>query len=594
MVTEPRDVRIWKPEDLLGTYGASEILPQFLEIIRLGQGEDVVTEPVKDSPEIARDFEACRQALLSVDLLPLLVEIAVNQDVSDEAGSQLDVRENGPERHFVSQLISYVSGPTGPWLAETLLNAWTCVIRDIVGSSTYQETIVGALETYGASLIACDQVSNGDRMTMTQDALHGRLHSTHKRLHKDLAPVFAERQWNEDVWREVATKAFDGTLYSRHRYSVKFSHDDRPVPVEAVREKTPEAILARFITSVVRSLESAEDTRRDSELDQLISLLRYCRVFAIPFVRPWLGIQIPRDAAMLREGLAGEPGGCLFVLCCPKDLADREPPDLNRAALVMNWILNRAALIEARQQRVAQKQRDQVSSLHSLTTAILSVRGIARKARFALKEEKYREAATLVNEAESAADRLAQLREASVRARKVSLGLERPMVPLKAADGEGFLKVVDEIVQESIEASVGVESGKRWGRQEIQNKPSWASVSSVRYDESHLRLILPEALRNCVKHGNGQDSVSVEADTQTIEDKSYLVLTVSNGLKGLKSSSDTQRLQREIHERRHEKLGLYQMTEAALAWSLPPPELSVDVIKSRFSVMIYTAVKDIV
>lgn len=394
---------------------------------------------------------------------------------------------------------------------------------------------------------------------------------------------------------EVPTTAFDGMLYSNYRYSVEFRDASHSVAAEADWENTPKGILKRFITSVSEALaaqetrEPAETTGSDPELGGLRSLFHSSYVFAFPFVRPWLGMEIPRDPAMIRARLAGEPGGCLFVLCCPKNLQQIGPADFNRLAPIMSSILSGAALIEARQQRVEQKKLDHVSSLHGLSTLLMVLDTTITNARIALADDRHEKGFERVRIAEVNMKRLKALHKASILAWKVDRHQAKPEDPSTPATTIEFIKKVEEIVKETIEATsrsrTGAEGWTTSRGVDIGNVATWACESGVLYDEWHLWLTVGEAIENCVKHGGGQDGFSLRADP---EEGPYLWLIVRNRLN---PEQNAQLLEQEISRRTHDKLGLYQMTQAARAWTFPVPRLLVDVQERSFIVTIGIAIR---
>lgn len=540
-----------------------------------GTGEALVEVPSfaevlspHGNPHPAKQLEAFRAIATTAGYLPILLELAVIDDVQMEAaieGVLSSEDDSTKPASFVSTVGCYV-----PHLA--IVDAWHASIGAVL-TSEFKHSIVAWPGTYSWGELSDPGEANAPLSTADAE----RLCAARKLLEDQLATLEDAGVSRESIEIVEATAPQSSTssplgFAYRHRYGFSFS--DAATKVLLGQSQGDHETAGAVQTLSYAFQEQVGQLDLPSEISALLSR---SILVVVPFVRPTevapLDLLLSRDDKTRNDPLESHPGGCLFAILVPPQV----PEDLDaRQVMTLRFsaTLTRAALREARlRTSIAESHHLELATLeHAVLHPCEELSAYLSLLEWTIDEQRLQNS--------DIADQLAAVRGGVERLRRAAdIGVSAfkgrvagaPSRPLaeEAAGGEELSKELKRVLDECAQSAawVGVTTSSPDRDQIIRQRVDIVTRTEVTYEAipgplsysaEYLTHVFTELLRNIFRRWAPEGELSIHL--QPAATRGFTQLVVSNSAAPRQSTGSSGL-----------RLGLHQMEVAAMLYDLPTP-----------------------
>jgi hypothetical protein len=554
-------------------------------------GECSAPDPSVLARQMALDLSCFRRLAKLVGFPPLLVELALIDDESLErsrhpkeghvsewsdytAALQPDETPQSDEHpEFVSVLAAYDEFAED----DRLLRAWHRATSRVVKEEGW--SIVGTPESY-QYVYLWDQVPKGvtqSRSTPPQQKPSNFV---------ERSDFVSTNPGDREAMARIGLPVF----YFFGKVTTSDLIEDRHRPVDRP-PRIARQLLAHLLDSTVEEFGDLEAQFLDGAL-----------LMIIPFTRPRFygspGLDPEHPQATQRSTRRGDrPGGAVFLLCSIEEARDDYSQSLipdqeteldrrvRRFAIAIWWLLFQSAMLEARQERDDTREADLAQyshliakSLRQVTThvanAISDAEGVSGIPTSVIDE---------LNHAEVESKRLAAVGEIARAALLIKSGRAATQELSLAATTTQFETIFYGLTSEVLNfvKSHGIQSAARRAQVRdinfVREPKSRLGTGTVRSNESYLRSLIGELVKNAVEYGgytdaNGSTFSIILEDVRRDNSSGYVRLRIANPIR----DDAAKKALVEMFRRRRLHLGLSHLELLAQVFSLPFPRFAVE------------------
>ena len=594
---EIRDGRMAKGflrKDLLGGLEESELFPpDFFQIFSLA--EKVRKGDLDKTPNIsserqtladlmAPDFESFSQLAKSFALELSLVELAIIDNDSleryDDARAQAATKIIGVKNHddqpkFVSAIAAFTDFKKN----NRLLKAWDTATERVV--TEMKRSIVGTPETY------------------------------------DYAYLWEVLSLSESVAPELPLDygVDDEVLINRKTYMVESASGEKfrvglpefyPFGTQTSSETSKSGIQrepSRDLPLIIlnRLLTYFHEVSVEELQDASIRKLDHAILIIVPFTRPRLyqsdDLTDSKILGNVQHQKSGDrAGGGVFILCRDLFDTDETSQELNsrlreqglneqearirRLAVTMMWLMHRSAMLEARLERNNKREEDLGEYFHLIAKSLRRLRTNVYRAASSSEDYKLPEnVQESLASAEVVTKRLEELGKIARQAVLLRSGRSSPLSLDTFLDTSELKQCVESEITEAMDfaKNQGIQDeGRRSEIAHVTSHLEWnvPSIERIRTSRLYLNSLFGELFKNALEHGgfNGSKLITIEVFSRTLDEKTYIVMSVSNPLRDPKAGETL----REVFRKRHFYLGLSQIEMLAEVYNLNQPHFAVE------------------